>query len=111
MTLWLPGQLITPPAKRWKLVYILLIMGVGGFVIACGTVHSLFRNSIDNLPAGDCIGSYDSPDKFYTVKAYLCNGGATVDFAVRSEVTYNKVWYRLPRNIYWQYHCRDATVA
>jgi hypothetical protein len=35
-----------------------------------GEVRSLFGEiSIDNLPAGDLIGVYDSPDKSYTAKA------------------------------------------
>lgn len=72
------------------------------------TVLNHFLSSMDNLPSGELIGSYSSPDGTYTVNSYLCSGNATVDFAVRCEavekLTGNK------RNIYWNYHCEKADI-
>ena len=59
-----------------------------------------------DLPEGDFIKSADSPDGTYRVNAYLCNGGATVDFAVRGEVENLSTGEK--RNIYWCYHKYDA---
>ena len=64
--------------------------------------------SMKNLPAGEYIKSSVSPDGSYKVNAYVCDGGATVDYSVRCEVeeiaTGNK------RNIFWQYHREDVEI-
>jgi hypothetical protein len=65
---------------------------------------------LDFLPTGDPLGSYDSPDKRYRINTYLCNGGATVDYAVRGAVTDNKKVVFPTKTIYWEYHCNSATV-
>ena len=60
------------------------------------------------LPAGELIGSSTSPNGDYTIQAYLCDGGATTDQAIRAEVLNNtsgKV-----RNIYRQYHAYEADI-
>ena len=49
-------------------------------------VYILFILSSCGLPDGDFIKAYDSPDQKYTINIYLCNGGATVDFAIRGEL-------------------------
>ncbi len=99
--------------RRLRLICIAAVLiGTLGALTFNGDLRRLFgERSIDNLPTGDLMGSYRSPDNLYTVKTYLCNGGATVDFAVRAAVSYNQIWYRWPRNIYWQYRCRDANVT
>ena len=65
---------------------------------------------MDNLPEGEAIGSYDSPDKRYTVATYRCSGFLTDD-AVRAAVKDNKIPFFGQKNIYWEYHCFDAKVV
>ncbi|QCT07816.1 hypothetical protein E5Z56_10825 [Ruminococcus bovis] len=57
---------------------------------------------MDNLPKGDFLESSVSPNKNYTVNAYLFGGNATTDYAIRCEVVYNSSGKT--RNIYWNYH-------
>ena len=61
-----------------------------------------------DLPEGDFIKSADSPDGTYRVNAYLCNGGATVDYSVRGELETTATGEK--RNIYWCYHKHDAEI-
>lgn len=60
------------------------------------------------LPAGNFIKSSVSPNGTYVVNAYLCDGGATVDQAIRAEVVHVETGES--RNIYWQYHAYDAQI-
>lgn len=78
------------------------------FIVAAGWFLLSRLSGMDNLPEGELIISADSPDGTYRVSAYLCNGGATVDFAVRGEVTTLSTGDS--RNIYWEYHCEDAEI-
>jgi hypothetical protein len=60
------------------------------------------------LPTGELICASTSPNGDYSIQAYLCDGGATTDQAIRAEVLNNtsgKV-----RNIYWQYHAYEADI-
>ena len=52
------------------------------------------------------MDTYVSPDGTYMVNMYLCNGGATVDFAVRGELVEGEK----EKNIYWEYHKYNAKV-
>ncbi len=52
--------------------------------------------------------SYESPTGEYRINIYLCDGGATVDFSIRGELLTKATGVR--RNIYWNYHERDASV-
>lgn len=81
------------------------------FSLLCLTVIlsgcSLLFPSMENLPTGDLLNSYPSPNGENLINVYLCDGGATVDFAIRGEVV------RLDgtkKNIYWEYHCDQADV-
>ena len=65
---------------------------------------------MNGLPQGELINESTSPQGTYTVKSYLCNGGATVSYAVRSELIYNKGIKRT-RNIYWDYKTEEAKVT
>ena len=51
------------------------------FLSACG--------KMSNLPQGEFVNSYESPDSNFTINIYLCNGGATTDFAIRGELVDN----------------------
>ncbi|WP_187274572.1 DUF5412 family protein [Paenibacillus sp. N3.4] len=39
----------------------------------------------------------------------LCNGGATVDYAIRCELFYRSI-FKKNKNIYWNYHEESAEV-
>ena len=89
--------------------------------IACSLVFSMFifwafgiflikhMSGMNDLPNGDYIESYESPNGEYVVNSYLCSGNATVDFAVRCEAVNNKTGDT--RNIYWEYHFDTADVS
>lgn len=84
----------------------ILIIGIVT-ILTILTLHSIkIANnnffSMDALPKGELIYSLQSPDKSYTFNAYLCNGGATVDYSIRGEVVDNKTNEK--KNIYWDYH-------
>ena len=64
--------------------------------------------SMKNLPAGEFIKSSVSPDGTYKINAYVCDGGATVDFSVRCEV--ETLSTGETRNIFWQYHRQDIEI-
>ena len=66
-------------------------------------------SGMNDLPNGDYIESYESPNGEYVVNSYLCSGNATVDFAVRCEAVNNKTGDT--RNIYWEYHFDTADVS
>ena len=66
--------------------------------------------SYQRLPKGDYIEESTSPNGNYTVKTYLCNGGATVDWAVRGELTINYL-FKMKRNIYWQYRTNESNIT
>ena len=63
----------------------------------------------EGLPKGELITEAISPDRSYSIKAYLVNGGATVDYAIRGELFDNKRRTRI-KNIYWNYHESSAYI-
>jgi hypothetical protein len=67
-------------------------------------------SSIDNIPKGDFIKEVDSPNGTYSIKIYLADGNATVDFAIRGELVYKKE-KKESHNIYWNYHESSADVV
>lgn len=86
-----------------KLRYIwplLLVLAILLFLLTSTTIL---------LPEGELIASSTSPNGMYQVNAYLCNGGATVDQAIRAEVV--TVSTGSKRNIYWKYHDYDAEIV
>lgn len=84
-----------------KVIRVILILClIGAFLSAC---------DMDHLPDGELIKSVDSPDGTYRFNAYLCDGGATTDYAVRGEVV--AVDSGEKRNIYWQYKEHDAEIT
>lgn len=78
--------------------WIVLIVCLLFLVIGC----------LSRLPTGTLIKSSVSPNGTYVVNAYLCDGGATVDQAIRAEAVH--VETGKSRNIYWQYHAYDAQI-
>lgn len=66
-------------------------------------------NIEDNLPKGNFLSQSTSKDGKYTIKTYICNGGLTVDFAVRGELIENNT-SKKPNNIYWDYHKNTSKI-
>ncbi|MGD7057391.1 DUF5412 family protein [Rossellomorea aquimaris] len=62
--------------------------------------HWAFYN-IERIEPGELISEKTSPNGAYTVKTYLNNGGATVDYAILGVLYSNK--NNDSKNIYWQY--------
>ena len=75
---------------------------------ACRGVPPLSSNGIKGIPKGELLASYACTSGEYTVNVYLCDGGATTDYAIRGELVTNATGYR--KNIYWNYHEYDAVV-
>ena len=72
-------------------IMIIVILGIA-FVY-------MSTNTMILLPKGELIDASESPNGTYTINLYLCNGGATTDYAVRGEL----VEGRKKKNIYWEY--------
>jgi len=89
--------------KKKLIVISFLIIGLLGY----GIYWAFF--DMNRLPKGDLISEVDSPDRTYTIKAYVSSGGATVGPAVRGELNFNKE-KRDPKNIYWNYHEDNANI-
>ena len=85
------------------LLPILILLSAALLFSSCSSPFA----DIDNLPEGTLINTSVSPDGKYTVRAYLCDGGATVDHAVRCSVTDAE---GNTRNIYWNYHESEAEI-
>lgn len=89
--------------KRKKIKICLLLLSL---IIECCSCNALFGD-INKLPKGSLIHSSISPSGDYTVEAFLCDGGATVDYAIRCSVTDSE---GKTRNIYWNYHERTVEI-
>ena len=63
---------------------------------------------IQHIKGQDYLRASTSPDKKYTITAYLNNGGATTSYAVLCTVKNNKTGKK--KNIYWQYRCENAEI-
>lgn len=84
-------------------LFITLIVGFLGFII-----NWAFYD-IDRIDPGEFLTEEVSPDGKYTVKTYVNNGGATVNYAVLGVLHFNDS-KKKPQNIYWQYEIEDSTV-
>ena len=65
--------------------------------------------SMVRLPKGDYLSESTSANGRYTIKTYLCNGGATVDYAVRGELITNTENNKV-KNIYWDYNISKSDI-
>ena len=93
-----------------KKVIIISIATITTILIGVVLIIKIMFFSMSRLPKGDLIMETTSPNGTYTVKTYLCNGGATVDFAVRGELIINSK-NKKPRNIYWDYKISESNVS
>lgn len=94
-----------------KKTYIIIVFITA--LVSCTLVYQGIKelkgiNSSD-LPQGEFLMEYSSQNDTYTIKIYRCNGGATVDFAIRGELIINKTGVK--KDIYWDYHVNNATVT
>ena len=77
------------------------------FILILLTIFTYGCLNLNSLPEGELVNSYYSPEKSNKINIYLCNGGATTDFAIRGELEKSD---GEKKNIYWQYHCNSADV-
>jgi hypothetical protein len=63
---------------------------------------------MNNLPKGEYLSSLQSPNKKYTLKSYIFNGGATTAFSIRVELINNDT--KKIKNIYWDYDKSEAII-
>ena len=89
--------------KKFIFAMIIIPLLIIGYII-----YDLFF-SLNNLPEGVFLKEFTSPKVTYTVKAYLCNGGATVDYAIRAELIESSNKNR-SKNFYWEYKISDIEV-
>lgn len=88
-----------------------IIITVVAVIIGCTIFYNEISKSIINnsdLPKGEFLKESSSKNGIYTIKIYQCNGGATMDFAVRGELIINDT--DETKDIYWEYHVKDANV-
>ncbi|MBP1965699.1 DUF5412 domain-containing protein [Paenibacillus aceris] len=83
-----------------KLKYVLLPITLVACLIGYGWYWAFY--DLNRLSGGEFILQTTSPNGTYTIKAYLSNGGATTDFAVRGQLIFNKSSSK-PQNVYWNY--------
>ncbi|WP_419875020.1 DUF5412 domain-containing protein [Candidatus Pristimantibacillus sp. PTI5] len=97
--------------KRKIIKKILITLGIMVTAIMILTGYGVYRFFYDmnHLPKGDLIDQANSPSGRYRMNAYLVNGGATVDFAIRGELVDLKKKNK-PRNIYWNYHESESDI-
>jgi hypothetical protein len=77
-------------------IVFLIVFSVFGYIF-----HWAFYNT-EKIEPGEFISEETSPGGSYTVKTYLNNAGATVDYAVLGVLYFNKE-DKDSKNIYWQY--------
>lgn len=103
------GELLT---KKLKYITItIIVVSLPFFIWLSYHTYMIFfaAPTLSYLPKGELIEQSISPNKKYTIKAYVSNGGATTDFAVRGELIYNKKDCK-PKTIYWNYHEEKAKI-
>ena len=95
---------MTTRKKTSILISIVLIIFIG--ISIC--FYNLFFNT-QRIKGQEYLTKSISPDKAYTVTAYLNSGGATTDFSVLCRVKNNETGKE--KNIYWQYSCSEAVIT
>nr|WP_205961733.1 DUF5412 domain-containing protein [Psychrobacillus vulpis] len=83
---------------------ILLVGGLLSFV-----VYWAFFD-MNRLPTGEFLTEESSPDGKYTLKAYISDGGATTNYAIRGELVFNEE-KKKKKNIYWNYREESADIS
>jgi hypothetical protein len=95
---------------RKKKVFLIGIAVISIIILGIfGIINTLFY-SMSRLPNGEFLTESTSENGAYTIKAYLCNGGATVSYAIRGEVITNDKGHKR-KNIYWDYKIDKADIS
>ncbi|MEK4229637.1 DUF5412 domain-containing protein [Solibacillus sp. FSL H8-0538] len=92
-----------------KFIKGLFIFGGIFVVLIAFAIYQLFFD-MDSLPTGEYLTEETSLDGTYTLKAYVINGGATVSYAMRGELVFNKMGKKT-KNIYWNYREKTAAIT
>lgn len=95
--------------KKIKIIFGVVIISVVITMIFYRTENGPLDN-MSNLPNGEYLSKSTSPNGTYTIRTYLCNGGATVDYAVRGELIINNK-NKKARNIYWEYKINVSEIT
>lgn len=95
--------------KKKKMIFVIVIIFIFIAIGLFGIVNTLFH-SMTRLPKGDYLRESTSSNGTYTIKSYLCNGGATVDYAVRCELITNTKSNKV-KNIYWDYKINKSDIT
>jgi hypothetical protein len=90
--------------KYCIIVFTIIAIIVGGAAYA---INWAFFD-IQRIDGQDYLKESTSPNKAYTITAYLNNGGATTGYAVLCTLKNNKSGKT--KNIYWQYRCETADI-
>ncbi|WP_283591542.1 DUF5412 family protein [Clostridium butanoliproducens] len=91
--------------RKRKIIFMMIIIPI--LIIGYIIYHLFF--SLNNLPEGVFLNEFKSPKGTYTVRAYICNGGATVDYAIRAELIENNK-KNSTKNFYWEYKAYNIEV-
>lgn len=91
--------------RKRKIIFMMIIIPI--LIIGYIIYHLFF--SLNNLPEGVFLNEFKSPKGTYTVRAYICNGGATVDYAIRAELIENNKKNSI-KNFYWEYKAYNIEV-
>ncbi|WP_032121137.1 DUF5412 family protein [Clostridium amazonitimonense] len=95
--------------KKIKIISGVVIISIVIAIIFFRSENSPLDN-MSNLPKGEYLSNSTSPNGAYTIRTYLCNGGATVDYAVRGELIINNK-NKKARNIYWEYKINVSEIT
>lgn len=93
--------------KMRKNIFILGIITAIIVGIVIYTINWAFFD-IQRIEGQEYILDVNSPNKKYTITAYLNNGGATTDYSVLCTLKNND--NGKSKNIYWQYNCDKANI-
>ncbi|MBU3153697.1 DUF5412 domain-containing protein [Clostridium estertheticum] len=95
--------------KRKKMILVIVTIFIFIAIGLLEIMNTLFYSML-RLPTGDYLSESTSSNGTYTIKSYLCNGGATVDYAVRSELITNTKNSKA-KTIYWDYKINKAAIT
>lgn len=93
--------------KKIALIVMAIITIV--LIIIFTFIYNIFY-SMTRLPKGEFLAESTSSNGSYTIKTYLCNGGATTGFAVRGEVIANNKSNKV-KNVYWDYRVDSVDIS
>lgn len=99
-------DLIIKKTKQNTLAGCFIVLLVLAGIVSYFVYHFMF--SMSNLPKGEFISKFDSPNKTYTIEIYRVDSGATTSYSIRGELVNNKSNKR--KNIYWAYKIDKAIV-